>query len=88
MYRIKKTKTLFKIDNISSFDNQILELKFYVNQINLEKILLKNNLIFIKRLDEGNHTEYFENMNLKFNTPQHYLKLSQFNKFEMILNIL
>ena len=52
MYRIKKTKTLFKIDNISSFDNQILELKFYVNQINLEKILLKNNLIFIKRLDE------------------------------------
>lgn len=83
MYGIKKTKTQFKIDYIPSFDNQILELKFYVNQLNLEKILLKNNLIFIKRLDKGNHTEYFENMNLKFNTPQHYLKLSQFNKFEM-----
>ena len=57
MYRIKKTKTLFKIDNISSFDNQILELKFYVNQKNLEKILLKNNLIFIKRLDEDQKQE-------------------------------
>jgi hypothetical protein len=80
---IKKAKTQFKVEYIPSFDHQILELKFYVNQTNLEKLLFKNQLIFIKRLDQGNHTEYFKNMGLKFNIPQHILKLSQFNKFEM-----